>query len=284
MSHAPPRPHAGPAHRIERLQPRIAALASLLLHALLVLIVMLTPPVVVSSGSEAVGGSRIEVQYIGESPPVPSPRPTDRPPADDAAATPPPPASRLQTTPVPDAEATVPLVVESTAQTPVPPRPPQPVPRPAATPQPPAPPPPPTRRPSALRGQPPGMRLEDLAPVNAGPAASAAPGAGRRHQTSGNEASLEVDGYQVIYDLRAEPRLRAWRDAGMTELSLPLPGTRRIMVCPLETALRRGSGPCRMVEPDDPELDAIGDARDVLDMNQVYRLGELLWRGPRPYR
>jgi hypothetical protein len=39
-----------------------------------------------------------------------------------------------------------------------------------------------------------------------------------------------------------------------------------------------------MVEPDDPELANIGDARDVLDMNQVYRLGQLLWRGPRPYR
>lgn len=284
MSPASTRKGAGPEHRIERLQPWLAALASALFHLLVVLIVMLSPPVVVSSGSEVAGGSRIEVQYIGDTPPSPAPRPADRPASDEAAATPPPAASRLQTTPVPEAEATVPLVVESVSEAPVPPRLPQPAPRPATAPAPPAQPPPTTQRPTALRGQPPGMRLEDLAPVNAGPAPSAASGSGRRHQTSGNEASLEVDGYQVIYDLRAEPRLRAWRDAGMTELSLPLPGTRRIMVCPLETALRRGSGPCRMVEPDDPELANIGDARDVLDMNQVYRLGQLLWRGPRPYR
>lgn len=268
---------------MERWQPRIAALVSLLLHLLVALIVMLTPPVVVSSGSSAAGGSRVEVQYIGETPPSPAPRPADRPASDDAPATPPPAASRLQTTPVPEAEATLPLVVDTPAEAPTPPRIPQPAPRPTPAPAPPAQ-PPPTQRPAALRGQPPGMRLEDLAPVNAGPAPSAAMGSGRRQQTSGDEGSLEVDGYQVIYDLRGERRLREWRDAGMTELSLPLPGTRRLMVCPLETALRRGSGPCRMVEPNDPALADIGDAREVLDMNQVYRLGELLWRGPRPYR
>jgi hypothetical protein len=284
MSHAPRRSHAGPAHRIERLRPRIAALASALLHVLLLWIAMLSPPVVVSSQGSAAGGSRVEVEFIGETPPSPAPRPAERPASEDAATTPPPAASRLQTTPVPEADATLPLVVEAPSESPTPPRIPQPAPRPATAPSPPAQPPPTTQRPVALRGRPPGMRLEDLAPVNAGPAPSAAMGAGRRQQTTGDEGSLEVDGYQVIYDLRAEPRLRAWRDAGMTELSLPLPGTRRIMVCPLETALRRGSGPCRMVEPDDPELADIGDARDVLDMNQVYRLGRLLWRGPRPYR
>src|SRR3546814_13278926 len=77
-----------------------------------------------------------------------------------------------------------------------------------------------------------------------------------------------------------ETRLRAWRDQGMTELFLPLPGTRRLMVCPLEIPLHRDSGACRMVEPDDPELEAIGDARDVLTMPRVYSLGEVLRRGP----
>lgn len=95
---------------------------------------------------------------------------------------------------------------------------------------------------------------------------------------------MEVDGYQVYYELISETRLRAWRDQGMTELFLPLPGTRRYMVCPLEVALRRGSGACRMVEPDAPELEAIGDARQVINMQRVYKLGEVVWRGPGPYK
>jgi hypothetical protein len=70
----------------------------------------------------------------------------------------------------------------------------------------------------------------------------------------------------------------------MTELFLPLPGTRRYMVCPLEIALRRDSGECRLVEPDAPELEAIGDARDVITMQRVYKLGEVLWSGPGAYR
>ena len=37
-------------------------------------------------------------------------------------------------------------------------------------------------------------------------------------------------------------------------------------------------------EPDDPELKNIGDAREVINMQQVYRRGEAVWRGPGPYR
>ena len=48
--------------------------------------------------------------------------------------------------------------------------------------------------------------------------------------------------YEVYYQLVRENRLRALRDQGMTELFLPLPGTQRLMVCPLELMLRRGSG------------------------------------------
>jgi hypothetical protein len=95
---------------------------------------------------------------------------------------------------------------------------------------------------------------------------------------------MEVDGYQVYYDLVSEIRVRAWRDQGMTEVFLPLPGSRRLMVCPLEIVLNRDSGECRLVEPDAPELTAIGDARDVVHMMRVYRLGEVVWRGPGPYR
>ena len=79
-------------------------------------------------------------------------------------------------------------------------------------------------------------------------------------------------------------RLRAWRNQGITELFLPMPGTLRRMVCPLEVALRRGSGNCRMVEMDSPELKFIGDAREVIDIQRVYRLGEEVWSGPGAYR
>jgi hypothetical protein len=127
------------------------------------------------------------------------------------------------------------------------------------------------------------MLPEDLAPANAELASSPAIDRGRRNNASSGEPDMEVGGYQV-YDLISETRLRAWRDQGMTELFLPLPGTRRYMVCPLEVALRRDSGACRLVEPDAPELKAIGDARDVIIMQRVYKLGEVLWRGPGPYR
>jgi hypothetical protein len=128
------------------------------------------------------------------------------------------------------------------------------------------------------------MLPEDLAPENAGLARSAAIDTGRRNDASTGAPSMEVGGYQVYYDQRSETRLRAWRDQGMTEIFLPLPGTRRYMVCPLETALKRESGPCRLLEPDSPELKTIGDAREVINMQKVYRLGEEVWSGPGPYR
>ena len=56
------------------------------------------------------------------------------------------------------------------------------------------------------------------------------------------------------------------------------------MVCPLEIARRRESGACRLLDPDDPEMSGIGDAREVISMHRVYRRGELVWRGPRAYR
>jgi len=127
------------------------------------------------------------------------------------------------------------------------------------------------------------MLPEDVASENTGLARSPATDRGRGNDTSAG-VSLEVGGYQVYYDLRAETRLRAWRDKGMTEIFLLLPGTRRYMACPLETALKRESGPCRLLEPDSPELATIGDAREVIDMQRVYRQGEVVWDGPGPYR
>src|SRR5690606_821959 len=126
-------------------------------------------------------------------------------------------------------------------------------------------PPPTSRRRGPTWGQPPGMPVQDLAPVNPGPPRSAAAERGRTQATaSTSEPSLEVAGFQVVYATRSERRLREWQSQGMTELFLPLPGTRNLMVCPLETALKRESGPCRQLPPDSPELAGIGDARGVI--------------------
>ena len=95
---------------------------------------------------------------------------------------------------------------------------------------------------------------------------------------------METGGFQIVYDLLAEERLRTWMEQGMEELSIPLPGTRQRMVCPAEVALRRGASKCRLVEPDSPELEGVGDARQVIVVMYVYRRGELVWRGPGPYR
>ncbi len=100
---------------------------------------------------------------------------------------------------------------------------------------------------------------------------------------------MEVGGYQIVYDLLSEEKLRAWMDGakevdGKKELSIPLPGTTYLMVCPAEVALRRGSSKCRMLQAGSPELQDIGDARQFVIVMYVYRYGELLWRGPGPYR
>ena len=95
---------------------------------------------------------------------------------------------------------------------------------------------------------------------------------------------MELGGYLVYYEVLSEAKLRAWADQGMKELSIPLPGTRYYMICPLEIALKRGSGKCRALDPNSPEMDAIGDARKAVTMLQVYKQGELVWRGPGPYK
>ena len=107
---------------------------------------------------------------------------------------------------------------------------------------------------------------------------------GSQNDMSQGEPSMEVGGYQIVYDLLGEARLRGWIEQGMKEVSIPLPGTRQRMVCPAEVALRRGSSKCRLLDPGDPEMQAIGDAREVITVMYVYRRGELVWRGPGPYR
>lgn len=269
-----PRPAAaGAPARIERLQSWIAALLSLLLHVLCLLLAWLAPPVTMERPQGASAGSVTQVDFIGESPPQPVPSP--RPPASPEPATPAPrAASRLQSTPVPVAEAPV---AEPAPE-------PAPAPRPQAAVAPPSAPSSTSRRPSHRWGQPPGMLPRDTAPVHAGHDSGPGSQSSRRRDNPSAQPSMEVGGYQVYYDLSSERRLRDWRDQGMTEVFIPLPGTRDLMVCPLETALRRESGPCRLLPPDSPELVNIGDARQVITMHQVYRRGELVWRGPRPYR
>ena len=274
MSPAPRRNGRGVQDRTERLQSWTGVLVSALLHLLLLLLVLWAPPITVTSPPEGGdAGSRMEVTYIDDTlrPPSPTPPATPAPPRKPAEATPP--AVRVQTTPVDEADDSTALrVVDIPATAPEP------------TPTPPDAPARTAKRPGHVWGQPPGMLPEDHAPVNAGRARSPAVSRGRNRDAASSGTSMAVGGYQVYYDLLDETRLRAWRDDGMTELFLPLPGTQRLMVCPLETALRRDSGECRLVEPDDPGLADIGDARDVITMQRVYRLGEVLWSGPGAYR
>lgn len=271
MSKASSRAGAPAVPASERVQHWGAVLSSALLHVLFLLLALwssrinMTPPP--AGGSEA--GSRMAVRFIGEAPPPASPATASRPPAAPPAASP------LQSTPVPRADDPVPPPSTNDAGQG------QASNLAAAAPSAPA---APWRR-SHTWGQPPGMLQEDLAPENAGPSRSPAIERGRSNNAAAAaEPSLQVGGYRVYYDLRSEARLRAWQAAGMTEIFMPLPGTRQYMVCPLETALKREAGPCRLLEPDSPELAAIGDAREGINMQQVYRQGEVVWRGPGPYR
>jgi len=289
VSGASNRAETGASRRIERLQPWIAALLSALLHLLCLLVAMLSPTPVVTPPESASSSNWVQVDFIGETqesdqrPPAP---PSGTAAADEPADQRPLPTnSRLQSTPVIQAD-------EQARPDPVQrPSVPQPQPRnprddsaqrrtqaPAANP------PPSTRRRPEAWGQPPGLIVQEVAPRDAGLAPSPTRSRGDSRDPAATEASLEMDGYQVYYDLRSEQRLRAWRDQGMTEVFIPLPGTRRYMVCPLEIALKRDSGKCRPLEPGDPEMEAIGDARQVISVLQVYRRGELVWRGPGPYR
>lgn len=275
MSQASRRTGSGAQDRSERLRSRVAVFVTALLHLLLVLLMMWMPPITVTTQGGDAGGS-LEVTFIDESlrppPPVHPPAARTAPPRKHVKTTPK--ASRIRTTLVMQSEDPVPPDSADTSDTPTTSHPSEPaspaVPDEAA------------QQPLHTWGQPPGMLPQDVARANAGLARGTASARGRDAASSG--ASMEVDGYQVYYDLVRENHLRAWRDQGMTEVFLPLPGTRRLMVCPLELVLRRDSGECRMVEPDAPELKAIGDARDVINMQRVYKLGEMLWRGPGPYR
>ncbi|MBB6598075.1 type II toxin-antitoxin system RelE/ParE family toxin [Luteimonas sp. MC1825] len=256
----------------ERLPRWSAALGTALLHLVVLLLAMQAPPLAVppAEGSPD-GGGALQVTWIDALLPSPAPLPPARPPSANASPTPSPTPARVTPPPVPQGED------------PPPPAPSTPL---ASAPAeaPPAPAEPPAQRPTRAYGLPPGMRAEDMTPASAGPPRSPTVHRRRGNAASGPTSSFEVDGYQVQYEPLGEARLREWREQGMTELFLPLPGTRRLMVCPLEIVVRRGSGPCRMVAPDAPELAAIGDARQVILMHRVYHRGDEVWSGPGPYR
>ncbi len=286
----PPRPSLAdgvsgtPAHAIdapqdrpERLRRWIAALVTVLLHALLLVLVLQETEITLTEPQSQAGGSRMNVTLIDQTalPMPPEPVPPAHKPAPKK-----PKAPRAPKRPpsIPVAEATEPMTPTSADTTDTRPAPPTP-----ASEPPEAAPDTPHEHPREL-GQPPGLRPDDAAAANAALAAKLGSGRGRSTVAPPVGPSMGVDGFHVYYELVNETRLREWRKQGMTELFLPLPGTRRLMVCPLEVALRQGSSACRMVEQDSPELKSIGDARDVINIQRVYQLGEVVWSGPGPYR
>jgi hypothetical protein len=260
-----------PLDRTERVHRWTAALVTALLHGLLFLLMLMEPPITVTPPPGGSGGSRIDVTLLDDStsPPPAEPEPPAHKPVPRKKPKAPHAIKRPQSTPV--VQATEPLPPEAPDTSTEPPTPPPDTPRRAEVDFP--------SRP------PPGVHPDDAARANAALAAKLGNNGGQSNNTAPPVGpNMGVDGFHVYYDLVNETRLRAWRDKGMTELFLPMPGTRRLMVCPLEVALRRGYGECRMVEFDAPELEHIGDAREVINIERVYQLGDMVWSGPGPYR
>jgi len=251
----------------------MAALVSVLLHGLLFVVMMRDPPITMAMQQAEAGSSAMSVTLID---PTLPPSPTEPvPPAHARARPKKPKAPRPPPTPVEQATVPMPAEVadtgESTNASP------DTAPEPTEAPR-------ETARPPHAWGQPPGMDANAIANAALAAKLGSYRGRGNTNAPPPVGPDMAVDGFQVYYELANETRLRAWRAQGMTELFLPMPGSLRLMVCPLEVALRRGSSACRMVEPDSPQLKVIGDARDVITIQRVYQLGDLVWSGPGPYR
>ena len=262
--------------RTERVQRWAVALLTVLLHALFALFLMAPPtPITMTTPAGQAGGSAMEVTLIDESLSLPSPAPPPEPePPHRKPQRPKKPKTSRVIAPTPVVQAVIPMPSEVADSSVTPPEP-------LTTEDE----PPETSEPPAHDWSPPTrMRQDDNARANAALAAKLGGNRGRSNNAVPVGTNMGVDGFNVYYDLFDEDRLRAWRKQGITELFLPMPGTYRIMVCPLEVALRRGSGACRMVEMDSPELKSIGDAREVIHIQRVYHLGEQVWSGPGPYR
>ncbi len=270
-----------------RRDPWAAALISALVHLMMLLMLLYSNPPVVSSPEGASGGGRVKVDFLGEAPPSTQPQqvqPQDKP--KQTPRTQPKPAKQRRSEdrkPVPEARYIEPPSEpeqeesQTQAQTPAT----QPA---AASPSETTP-----RRPQTWTGRPPGSLDRTTSQQDQGRTMGQGNDSGRRVDRSAGAPAMEVGGYQIIYDLLSEEKLRAWMEGakevdGKKELSIPLPGTTWLMVCPAEVALRRGSSKCRMLQAGSPELQDIGDARQFVIVMYVYRYGELLWRGPGPYR
>src|SRR5690606_17140856 len=83
------------------------------------------------------------------------------------------------------------------------------------------------RRSRTWTGRPPGSLERTTAPDDHGRSAGLGNDSGRRVDRSAGEPAMEVGGYQIIYDLISEEKLRAWmdqnkKDDGKQELSIPL--------------------------------------------------------------
>ena len=271
---------------IKRHERSVGSLVSLLVHLLFLLALLYSSQITLAppEGS-ASGGARVKVDFLGETtqddqrtpvPPTGADSPTERPkplkPLVTTRVTSPVDATRVTEADNPVAPDEAQPQPPTAQQAVAPPRD-----------QPPASQPTPAWRRNSRWGQPPGMLAQDTAPENTGQTVGAGRSQGRG-QDNNAAPSMEVDGHQIYYDLRNELKVADWQAQGMKEVSFPLPGRRELMVCALEIVATRGSGGCRLVQPGDPELATIGDARDVVDVMRIYRRGELIWRGPGVYR
>jgi hypothetical protein len=289
MNDVPVAPTSRSAPWSEQRDPWAAALVSALLHALMLLLLLHSNPPLVSTPQGAVGGGRVKVDFVGDAPPSTQPSnvaPQDKP-TQAPRAQPKPTTQRRspERKPVPEARYIEPPSEPEQQEQPTP----QPAQAPAAPPPAASPSESVPRRRQTWTGRPPGALDRTTAADDHGHSAGPGNDSGRRIDRSAGAPAMEVGGYQIVYDLISEEKLRAWMDGakevdGQKELSIPLPGTTWLMVCPAEVALRRGSSKCRMLAADAPELQAIGDARQFVIVMFVYRYGELLWRGPGPYR
>lgn len=265
--------------RSERVKRWTAALLTVLLHGLFVLFLMSPPtPITMTEPPGQAGGSTMEATLIDESNSAPpaEPVPMQRMPV--RPKRPKTPRAIAPTPPMPVVQSAIPMppTLADSSDTPTLP--------PTTEPEPPDATRDTAERPVIPFGPQPGMVRNDNARANAALAAKLGRNRGRSNNAAPTGVNMGVDGFQVYYDLAEESRLREWRDQGITELFLPMPGTRRLMVCPLEVALRRGSGACRMIEMDSPELEFLGDALEVIDIQQVYHQGAKVWSGPGAYR
>ncbi|WP_269790304.1 type II toxin-antitoxin system RelE/ParE family toxin [Stenotrophomonas sp. Iso1] len=277
--------HSTPELWNERRDGWAATLLSALLHLLMLLLLLHSNPPVVSSPQGSSGGGRVKVDFVGNAPPSPQPQqvPPQQKPSDTPRSQRKPLTHRRSDNrkPVREARYIEPPSEPDQEENPTPAQ----APAQAASPAAAAPSETVPRRPQTWTGRPPGWVEKPTTSDDDGRSAGQGDRSeGNRVDRSAGQPAMEVGGYQIIYDLLSETRLRARMEEGMKELLIPLPGTTYVMVCPAEVALRRGSSKCRMLPADSPELQAMGDARQFVIVMYVYRYGELLWRGPGPYR